>query len=231
MTHSTNSTILIPKQLVVALFALAMMSFGANVSAQKVWEKKSYEEWTGQETLGVLLDSPWAQFRTEPNESRDHPSIIRLRSALPIRQALVRQKQISLNYHKFTAADKARFNSEIREFLECPGCANNYIVTLRAQALTGLRGLSLEQVKEFIYLANDKGERRPLIHFIPPKSDTVEALFAFQRYDDSGQPLITGKNKEFYFKIEDKLLENRTVPLHRFTFEVSKIIQNGQVVF
>jgi len=227
-----HSPIQIAKLLSISLVSLVIISSMANISyGQQVWEKKPYEQWTAQEVMGILLDSPWAQLRTEPNESRDHPSIVRLRSALPIRQALVRQKQITLNYQKFTAADKARFNSEVKEVLECSDCAKNYIVTLRAQALAGLRGLSFEQVKDFIYLANDKGERRPLIHFIPPKPDSLEAMFVFQRFDDSGQPLITGNNKVFYFKIEDKLLENRTVPIHRFTFEVPKIIQNGQVVF
>jgi len=228
----TQMRIHIAKQLSIALVALAIISSGTNLPhGQKAWEKKPYEQWTAQDALGVLLDSPWAQFRTEANESRGHPTIIRLRSALPIRQALVRQKQISLNYHKFTAADKARFDSDVKEFLECPDCAKNYIVTLSSQALTALRGLSFEEVKPFIYLANDKGERRALIHFIPPKADSVEAMFVFQRFDDSGQPLITGKNKVFYFKIEDKLLEHRTVPIQRFTFEVSKILLDGQVIF
>jgi len=224
--------VLMPKQLAMPLVALAVLSFGTSLSySQKAWEKKPYEEWTPQETLGILLDSPWAQIRAENNQSAGHPTIIRLRSALPIRQALVRQKQIYLNYHKFTAADKIRFNSDVKEFLECSDCAKNYIVTLSSEALTGLRGLSFEQVKPSIYLANDKGERRRLIHFIPPKSDSSEAMFVFERFDDAGQPLITVDNKAFYFKIEDKLLENKTVPIERFKFEVSKMIQNGQVVF
>jgi hypothetical protein len=232
MVSMKHFLIRMPKQIAIPLFAIAVLSFGTSLSyGQKAWEKKPYEEWTPQETLGILLDSPWAQLRAENNQSVAHPTIIRLRSALPIRQALVRQKKIYLNDHKFTATDKTRFNSDVKEFLECSDCAKNYIVTLSSEALTGLRGLSFEQVKPYIYLANDKGERRHLIHFIPPKSDRSEAMFVFERFDDAGQPLITVDNKAFYFKIGDKLLENKTVPIERFKFEVSKMIQNNQVVF
>ena len=176
----THLPILIRSSLPYSLVAFAVLIVGTNLSySQKTWDKKAYDEWTAQETLRILLDSPWAQFRTERNQSADRPTIIRLRSALLIRKALVRQKQIYLNYHKFTAADKSRFNSDVREFLDCSECTKNYIVTLSSEALTGLRGLSFERVKSFISLANDKGERGPLARFIPPKSDSVEVMFVF----------------------------------------------------
>lgn len=214
----------------LGLFVI-MMGITAPTYSQKAWEKKPYDQWSRSEVFTILMDSPWAQVRDEKFDSTEYSSVIRLRSALPIRQALVRQKQIFLNYHKFTAADKARFDSEVKEFLECPDCAKYYIVTLNTHAIRPLINLSLDDLKAYIYLANDKGERRQLVHFIPPKTEDAAAMFVFQRFDDQGKPLITKDNKSFFFKIEDKLLERKTVPLKRFTFEVSRMIQNGVIVF
>jgi hypothetical protein len=89
---------------------VTMTGLAAPTYSQKAWEKKRYDQWSPSEVFTILMDSPWAQVRDEKFESTEYSSVIRLRSALPIRQALVRQKQIFLNYHKFTAADK----SEIR---------------------------------------------------------------------------------------------------------------------
>jgi hypothetical protein len=104
-------------------------------------------------------------------------------------------------------------------------------VTFNSGAIRRLIDLSLDDLKAYIYLANDKGERRLLVRFIPPKTEDTAAMFVFQRFDDQGKPLITKDNKSFFFKIEDKLLERKTVPLKRFTFEVSRMIQNGVIVF
>jgi hypothetical protein len=202
----------------------ALPAFG-----QKVWEKKSYDQWSLGDTRTILMDSPWAQTRIEKTDSAQNTLVVRLHSALPVRQALIREKQIELNYHKFTAADKARFDSELKEFLECPDCLKYYMVTLSADALRPLRRLSVDQVKPYIYLANDQGERRALVSFVA--SGEAKTTFIFKRFDDQGKPLIDVTSKRLYFKIEDKLLESRTVPIARFTFEVSPLIQNGVVIF
>jgi hypothetical protein len=201
------------------------------VVSQQAWNKKPYLEWTLSDTRKILMDSPWAQMRIEKIHNDEYFSIIRLHSALPIRQALVREKQIQLNYSKFSAVDTARFDSEVRVFLQCPDCQKYYMVSLSSKALRPLRQLTLEQVKPYIYLANERGERRALISFIGPGADTTKVIFVFQRFDDQGKSLIEVNNKKLYFQVEEKLLENKTVPIGRFSFEVSRLIQNGVVVF
>jgi hypothetical protein len=215
--------------LLSSLAGLVLLAVPAH--SQKVWEKKPYTEWSRGEALGILTDSPWAQLRFEKVYTSETTTTIMLHSALPIRQALVRDKQIFLNYHKFSAADKSRFDSEVREFLECPDCKKYYMVSISAEALSPLRQLSTQQVKPYVYLANEKGERRALVRFVGPDADTHKVTFVFERFDDQGKPLITITNKKLYFRIEDKLLESKTVPISGFTFEVSKLIQDGVVVF
>jgi hypothetical protein len=206
------------------------------VDAQKVWEKKPYQQWSLSEVIQILSDSPWAQTQIEREEGRETYFItIRLRSALFVRQALVRQRQIHLNYDKFTPDDKARFDSDVKEFLECSDCSKYYIVTLGSKndsyPIRVVTESSLDKLKPYVSLTNDQGERRDLVHFIPPKSEGGEAMFVFARFDDQGKPLLTTSNKKFYFKIDEKLFEGKGPPVKKFTFEVSKLAEQGAIVF
>jgi len=230
---------------------VAIVGFCRFASAQKSWEKKPYTEWSMSEAMQVLIDSPWAQTQFEDVSinyglpANSYEATIRLRSALPIRQALLRQKQLLMNYEKFTAADKERFDRETSEFLECSDCPKYYIVTLGSSRLLPrsppnasvvldivwpLRNVPIDVLKANVYLSNDKGDRRYLVRFITPKTEYSEAMFVFPRLDLQGKPLITQANKKFYFKIEETVFD-KSVPLKRFSFDVSRLIQHGEVVF
>jgi len=198
----------------------------------------------------ILDDSPWAQTQMENHSVTDgrlppnsYMATMRLRSALPIRQALVRRRQMFVNYDKLSQADQARFDAEVKGFLECPDCAKYYLVTLVSPIITSqqegssfdivskLKGLSLDTLKPHVYLTNDKGERRYLTGFIPAKGESGEVMFVFPRLDEQGKPFLAPESKRFSFIIEEKVFEGRSVPLKKFTFEVSRIIRNGEVIF
>lgn len=212
-------------------FSLVVPAFG-----QKVWEKKPYPEWSMSEVIRVLDDSPWAQTQFEGGQA-DFRVTIRLRSALTIRQALIRQRQLQLNYERFPPAEKARFDADAKLFLDCADCARYYIVTLDSPSnhpspLRALKDLSPEDLKPNVSLVNDRGERRELVGFIPPKGEGEEALFLFRRFDEQGKPLLTGDSKRFSFKIEPRVFEGKTpAPLKKFTFDVPKLIRDGKVEF
>ena len=228
---------------------LAALCLALPAHGQKSWEKKTYRQWSMTEVMQVLVDSPWTQTQAGHVSinyglpDNYYTATIRLRSALPIRQALVRRRQLAVNYDKLSAADKARFDAEVKEFLECSDCAKYYLVTLAspitvppagnvsADIVGTLKGLSLETLKPHVYLTNDKGERRHLAGFIPAKGEGAEAMFVFPRFDEQGKPLLTPENKKFSFTIEEKVFENRSFPLKKFTFEVSRIVRNGEVIF
>jgi hypothetical protein len=218
------------------------------------WTKKPYTEWSMGDVERILNNSPWAQTQIESRSinydlpGNSYLAIIRLRSALPIRQALLRQKQFQLNYGKFNAVDKARFDKETEQFVQCPDCVDYYIVTVRSpmfadmaagqkpgfagfDVLAPLRHLSLAEIKSSVYLENDKGERRNIVRFIPPKGEHEEAMFVFPRKDSQGRTLITGDNKAFYFKIDERLFKGTPMPLKPFKFGVQELTQNGEIVF
>jgi len=222
----------------------------------QAWKKKPYTEWSMSDVVRILNDSPWAQTQIQSESvnygspANSYVATIRLRSALPIRQALLRQKQFQMNYQRFTAADKARFDKETEEFVRCPECADYYIVTVgspmiddpapRSPTFPGitafdvlgpLRDASLDTVKSSVYLENNKGERRNLVHFIPPKAEHTEAMFVFPRKDAQGTILITADTQSFYFKIDPRLFKGQPLPLKPFKFDVQKLIENGAVGF
>jgi len=223
---------------VLFVFSLVLLCLVLPTYGQNVWEKKPYQQWSELDAEYALIRSPWG--KDEREDGRSYSVNVRLHSALPIRQAIVRLKQIFLKYDKFTAADKAKFDSEVKDFLECPGCAKYYILTLRMlpidlNALRELQGSSLDNLKPYIFLTNDKGERRTLAQYLPPVNGGERALFHetavffFERFDGQGKPLITTDNKEFYFTIDKKLFKGKMV--EKFTFEVSKLLHNGEIIF
>jgi hypothetical protein len=221
---------------VVLVCSLAAFCSVAPAYGRQVWEKKAYAEWSMSEVTRVLDDSPWAQTQIEHGQET-FTVTIRLRSALPIRQALIRERQLQLNYEKLAPAQRTRFDADAKTFLECAECANYYIVTLHSafnqvSPLRVINNLSLEKLKPHVWLANDRGERRNLVGFRPPKGEGRETVLIFQRFDDRGRPLITVENRQLYFKIEEKVFEGKTlIPVKKFTFEVPKLIRDGEVQF
>jgi len=70
------------------------------LAAAAVWEAKPFTEWSDKETQAVLTDSPWAGKGTLTNARAggavgpvpDWKITVTWRTALPIRQAIVRQQ-------------------------------------------------------------------------------------------------------------------------------------------
>lgn len=218
---------------------LATCSLTATAHGQNVWEKP-YHQWSKKEAQQILTDSPWAQSLDYKVPSANGlksesmgAAVIRLRSALPIRQAFVRLNQIKLKYDKMNAADKAKFDAEVKEFLECPPCAKYYVLTLEPFFTRDLKAYETglkDKPTSYIYLANDKDERRDLVHAM---KENQEMLFFFPRLDSQGKPLLNRDTKEFHFLVDKKLFEGKLPPLlpRKFTFEVSKLIQNSEIIF
>jgi hypothetical protein len=216
--------------------------------AQALWQRP-YGQWTKDDVIKVASDSPWAQVVQVSPTIGDHTPVaylpavtVRLRSSMPIRQALVRLKQIGSRYDKMSDVERAEFDTRTKGLLECPACADNYIVTLGPPVSTrqlksgipGLRNAAVAVLQGRVYLANDRGERRELTHFVAPKHDDDEATFFFARLDDKGAPLLTAESKKLIFIFEAKNIRTAfgldTIP-ERCEFDVAKLLQNGKVEF
>jgi hypothetical protein len=191
------------------MFLLAVCA--GQAAAQDFWMQKSYRRWTKDEIVRIISDSPWAQVReieVDATSGAWRPMVtVRLRSAVPIRQALVRLKQIESGYDKMDAKDRTAFDERMRGTLECPACNDNYVITISPpisnrrveSGVYGLKAATFQMLTGKVYLITEKGEKRELAHFVAPKNDTDEAIFYFPRRDSSGKALLTKDVAKFTF--------------------------------
>lgn len=233
--------------------------------------QKSYKEWNKEEVQKILTDFPWAnEYQSERGldanaqlrQAREQadtnisgsnrgnlgaqgvppPVVVRLFSAMPIRQAFVRLQQIEVGYDKMNSDDKAKFDASKESFLECKICKDYYVVTLTKFKDAGtsvnngiFQTLKLSDIKGKIWLENDKGERRELTEFTPPKSEIDKATFFFKRTDETGKPFFTASDKlvklMFSNDLRDDTSEYSLLIPRLFEFKVSKMVVDGQLVF
>lgn len=160
---------------------------------------------------------------------------VRLRSALPVREALSRLKQLQADT-KMNAKERAVFDAQVKGLVECPACGQNYVISLSSKSknspgadavFSTFKGGRLSDLQRYVYIANDRGERRALVFFVAPKSPGDEAVFFFPRLDDKGAPLLTSQSKELLINLTD----NQANSITNFKFDVSKLIVDGKVEF
>jgi hypothetical protein len=161
---------------------------------------------------------------------------LRLRSALPVRQALVRLKALETNIEKLSDQQRTAYETQVKGLLECPACAGNYVVTLSSKSkdspgadavYTTFKGGRLADLQRYVYLANERGDRRTLIHFVPPRAPGDDAVFFFPRTDEKGAPLLTTDNKELLINLAD----NQANSITNFKIDVTKLVLNGKIEF
>jgi len=103
---------------VVVPVALAVVASVAGVAGQKEppWVAKDWTKWTSTDCLEVLNASPWVivkHYRGLPKSNAEPvfgTYMIQLCSALPIRQALLRQEQLESHYDKMDTQQRAKFD-------------------------------------------------------------------------------------------------------------------------
>jgi len=205
---------------------------------------KPYQQWTAKEAEGLLIDSPWAQTRAgligvgrfDPATAAANTAVtVRLHSALPLRQALARLRQIKNKYDKKSDRDKAAIDAKNEPLLECPDCVDYYMVTMSpgpgSENEVSLRRMSLAQVKLNVQMRNEKGEIRELVKLVKPKFFGDEAILLFARFNSKGEPLITAANRKLTISFGRLFGWAPTPALTKFEFDVARMTVNGQVVF
>jgi len=179
-----------------------------------------------------------AQSKTEVTSQvpADFVFTLRLRSAVPVRQAVVRLKQLETNIEKMDPKDRVAFEAQINGLLDCPACANNYVISLSSKSksnpgadaiYTTFKGGRLADLERYIFIANERGDRRQLIHFVAPKAPGDEAIFFFPRLDEKGAPLLTLDSKELLIN----LANNQADSITNFKIDVTKLRLNGKIEF
>ncbi len=254
---SIRSVVLIPTLVTLAALVCAQEVWITKPYSQ--WSKKESEgvlnnsPWASKQELRIAFDkhsqkaagsysgvssASAAQAQTEVSSDVpvDFQFTLRLRSALPVRQAIVRMKQLETDLEKLSPKDLAAFDTQIKGLLECPACVGNYVITLSSKSSNSpgadavfatFKGGRLADLQRFIYIANERGEQRWLVHFVAPKAPGDEAIFFFPRLDDKGAPLLSPENKELLINLTDKQVNS----VANFKIDVSKLVLNGKIEF
>jgi len=252
------------------LVVFCLFVFAVSAFAQK---DKPYNKWGKEEALRMVTDSAWAkpyqsnqgganaaagQVAREQGQTsssggsnprsvaRDFgppPVTMRLHSALPMRQAMVRLQQIDAGYDKMSDADKAAFDASKQKFLDCAICKDYYVVTLtkapdasRSTVEEGIfQGMTAADLKGNVKMVNEKGEERELAEFNAPKGPRDQAVFYFKRTNDAGVPLFSSDSKEVKFVFSPGFLDVRNrfaymLP-RTFEFKASKMMIGEELVF
>lgn len=94
------------------------------------WEAKDWTQWTWEDCIAVLNYSPWSHVG---NDIEIAPlgstfTLVQLRSALPVRQALLRNLQIQKHYDKMDPQKRREFDEENSQQLSEE--ANDHVVIL-----------------------------------------------------------------------------------------------------
>lgn len=236
-----------PAPALAALMLLAAAAAPPAAAQGGDWRSKPFREWTKDEAEQVLIDSPWAQTMapgggaiglggTRAVSAPDKAITVRLRSAMPVRQAMLRLRQLHEKYDRMSDAKRAEFDEKNRPLIECPACADHYAVAFlpppggRLTLPRALLSTAPAKLMLHVQLLNERGELRAAVHYTPPKSPTGEAVFFFPRLDDKGQPLLTPASRKLVVAVGSEILEGET-RLNRFEFDVPKMLVAGRVEF
>lgn len=221
-----------------------VVSFFSLASAQEIWDRP-YTQWTKNDVQRISTNSPWAKtFEDRTILGYGNPPIstkiiVRLRSSLTIRQAIVRYNQLEAKYDRMSDTERAAFDAKTKGLLLCPACAQNYVITISSPIARGpgddvageLKNDSLATLKSYVYIENERGERRELINFVPPRLVGDEALFFFPRSDEGGHVLITPTNKKLRFYVQPRAVSNFSPLFGKIEFDVQPLVINGEVDF
>jgi hypothetical protein len=194
----------------VLFLAASPATFGADF-----WENKQYEKWSQKECQKLLEDSPWAQdftlldsgLQQSTKASDDGQQFyikyqMQLRSALPVRQALVRQMQIAQKYDGLGPEQKQQFDQSANAFLSSsfPDAVILY-VTYETNSQTKAMELSqhwqsqtTDLLKNSVYLRNSRGDKVAITQFNAAQGAERGFQFIFPR-QINGQPLLSPEDK------------------------------------
>jgi hypothetical protein len=231
----------------LAVCALAFLSLSILAQKQKAsapWESKPIDQWNNDDVAAILGHSSWSftisgRMATSVSAPGFDASVavpaaceVTLRSALIVRYAMVRKRQLMEKFDSMDETKKADFNKRNKATLECPACEQFYVISIIGDSRI-LQQPSLVQNRfSDIYLKNEKGEKRVLAKYNPQTISGSEAVFFFPRFDEHGRPLLTPENKTFTFHFPYRESDDPVIlAVQNIEINVADITRSGQVIF
>jgi hypothetical protein len=179
--------------------------------------------------------------RTDDRGRESAPRIeyrVQLRSALPIRQAMVRLEQIGLKYDQLSAEDQRAFDERAKQFLSAE-FADRIVIYVLYSANTPTHRIDLHNfwhssnskiIQNDMQLFGGRGLSAYPIRFSHSSSEGDAFQVVFPR-EQAEKPLIEPQDKELKLRfLHPKLLD---LPSDRafVAFKVQDMVFNGKLTF
>jgi hypothetical protein len=227
------------RKIPLLLFLLTFVA--ATASASDFWLSKEWKQWSKTDCEALLLESPWAHvWRGGPSKEEALVYTAQLRSALPIRQAIVRQLQLDQKYDKMSDAQRRTFDEQAGQVLNhsYDDIILVHIDFSKSEAAPGLAGdfhvdvQNGEKSLDALLITEDGSQLKPA-RFDPKKDFSFDLVFP--RTND-GIPAI--KDGQKYFSIQfqspqhtgrngSKIVSERVT----FRFDLRKMVVNEKPSF
>lgn len=237
-----------------AAFSLLLSLAVVTALHAQFWQKKPPQEWSKSECQKMLSDSPWTKFRvvsdimlartTEPGSiqtpGRDvQPEVryeVRFLSALPIRQALVRQMHLSPQFQKLDPERRKSVEEQQAGFINTiypdhvvvQVSYSTNVVGYMAELERAMSRPTAAEMKISTFL-NTPSAKAELLDVIRP-SGGGELQLVFPR-NVNGKPVLQPTDK----KVSVEFIHPRVGPLPEqrifVEFKVKDMMLDGQLVY
>jgi hypothetical protein len=222
--------------------------------AQTPWAKKDWKEWSSEDCKKVLENSPWAQswkqgsakmasFSASGGVASEGETevtyVVQFRSALPIRQAVVRQALIASKYDKLGEEKKAAMLKQAEGFL---GRSYDDVIVVHVTYESNVpeynRQLSTfwqsyypeGTVPQEAFLNGPKGQKISPLRLMAPKGGLQEFELFFPRVVD-GKPLLEPGDKTISVEFVAPHVGSVTSTRLFQEFRVDKMELNGKIIY
>ena len=201
------------------------------ILGQDYWKGKSYREWSEKECREMLQNSPWSRDFTVTDvvimgtsDSTLSDSMqpyqkyqVQFRSALPVRQAIIRMAQIVQKYDDLKPAQKKQFDQQAESFLaqDLSQMVIVYVTwatnmpTLNLELANEWKSLTTESLKNRVYLYGSKGDKVPLAQFVAPQGAQRSFQFIFPR-QYRGKEILGPEDKSLNLEFVGIYMEFKT---------------------
>lgn len=241
---------------------VTLLSVIAAAQSKDFWQTKDYKQWTEKECKKLLENSPWASEYSLKQvfiETLQSPSLpggqpaagererapssrmgyqVQLRSALPIRQAMVRQQMITEKYDQAPPEKKQELDERAVKFLSAD-FNETVMVHVRYNASVQVYDRELanywhsqttETIKNSTFLTAGNGQKIQPTRYTASTGAGREFQLIFQR-QINGQPVIGPKDKSIKVEFKHPKVGNEGEARVLLEFKADKMTINNAVVY
>ena len=229
----------------VILLTVSLTAFGADF-----WEKKEYKKWSLKECQKMLTDSPWAkdltlqQLRFSSDKASDDGRQfyikyqVQFATALPIRQAQVRQSMIAQNYDDFDDELKKQADQNAEAFL-AKQFPDAIVVFVMYETNSQNRSRDLDRhweaqtaelLKNDVFLRNSRGDRVDIAGFQALQGESA-FQFIFPRQTADGEDLVKPDDKNLMLEFTPPSIGGLGGGRGYLEFKPEKMVLDGNLTY